>query len=188
MVEEPARTDASPTHTPTTEGGNDAMTTTPDTTNMATAIPFAGDATAVLRGAVYVARREAKARGQTRGRVATSIGNVVDALTPGFPLEGLGAVTIEADPNLARVLVRAEARARASGADTITLAHLRDTLESRLRYAGTSIARLGYARYRLAKVAAGDGAGLGTLASRSGDGDVVLAGAASTSPEGPRAV
>jgi hypothetical protein len=167
-------------------GGNDAMTTTPDTPTIAPTLPFDDGATAVLRGAVRVARSEATARGQTRGRVATGIGHLVDALAPGFPLAGLGAVTIEADANLTRVLARAEARARAEGANTVTLAHLRETLESRLRHAGTSVARLGYARYQAAKVAARDGAALGTLAYRIGDGEVVLAGTAPTSPEGPR--
>ena len=161
------------------------MTTTPDTTPSPT-LPFDPDATTILRGAVRVARREAKARGQSRGRVATGIGHLVDALAPDFPLAGLRAVTIEADPHLARVLVRAEARARTDGADAISLAHLRDTLESRLRHAGTSVARLGYARYQAAKVATRDGAALGTLAYRIGDGEVVLAGTAPTSPEGPR--
>ena len=162
------------------------MTTTPDSPTIAPTLPFDADATAVLRGAVSVARREAKARGQSRGRVATGIGHLVDALAPGFPLADLRTVTIEADQQLARVLDRAEARARTEGADAITLAHLRDTLESRLRHAGTNVARLGYARYQAAKVATRDGAALGTLAYRTGDGEVVLAGTAPTAPEGPR--
>jgi hypothetical protein len=69
----------------------------------------------------------------------------------------------------------------------VTLAHLRETLESRLRHAGTNVARLGYARYQAAKVATRDGGALGTLAFRTGDGEVVLAGVTSASPEGPRA-
>ena len=163
------------------------MTTTPDTTTPSPTLPFDPDATAILRGAVRVARREAKARGQSRGRVATGIGHLVDALAPDFPLAGLRAVTIEADPHLARVLVRAEARARTDGADAISLAHLRDTLESRLRHAGTTVARLGYARFRAAKVAEGDGAALGTLAQRTGDGEIVLTGRAPASTDRPDA-
>jgi hypothetical protein len=161
------------------------MTTTPNAATHEATLPFADDASAVLRAAVRVARGEAKSRGQMRGRVATGIGHLIDALAPNVSLEGLSAVTIEADPHLARVLARAEARARADGADAVTLAHVRDTLELRLRHAGTTIARLGYARYQVAKTAEKQGTALGALAGRVGDGEFVLTGLVPTAVERP---
>jgi hypothetical protein len=143
-------------------------------------LPFADDVTAALRGAVRVARREAKARGQDRGRVVTGIGHLVDALAPGFPLDGLRRSTLEADPDLSRVLARAEARAIEASRSTVTVDDLRAALESRLRHAGTSIARVARARFRVREVAATCGLDIGTLAARIGDGEIPVAHLAST--------
>lgn len=154
------------------------MNTTRDTATAQATLPFAGDATAILRAAVRAARQDAAAGGRRPRTVITGIGHLVDALAPGTDLAGLRPAALQADRALARVLRSAEVRARADGAATVTLAHVRAALDARLRHAGTTVARVGYGRFLARRAATGQGLAPGDLARRTGEGTVSVNGLA----------
>ncbi len=138
-------------------------------------LPFADDASRVLRAAVKRARSDARFRGITRGQVPVTVGHLADALTRSDASTSNRKVSVVGDRRVAWIIGEAEKLARIEGATAIGATHLSLACEAGLRRSGLSLARLGYARFRASTLAVSAGLDPAGLARRTGDGEVVVA-------------